>query len=146
MLWTPEFGQAWSCEPDPLLQKREGSGELCIRAISAALYSVVQSCCNTLAHDTLQRFSSNNSLDNNDKNLTQDCSQGWARRSVCLPTFYLMLHDSPHMKRSPIPPHLHTIKQSNAGDDGQEMRLHSGGSQVNKLILYGHTVKLSHLL
>ena len=47
--------------------KREGSGELCIQAISAVLYSVVQSCCTSLAHDTLQRFSCNNSLDNNDK-------------------------------------------------------------------------------
>ena len=37
--------------------KREGSGELCIQAISAVLYSVVQSCCTSLAHDTLQRFS-----------------------------------------------------------------------------------------
>ena len=31
-------------------------GELCIQAISAALYSVIQSCCSTWAHDTLQYF------------------------------------------------------------------------------------------
>ena len=43
--------------------KKEGSGELCIlQAISTALYSGVQSCCSTLAHDSLQCFSCNNSL------------------------------------------------------------------------------------
>ena len=46
-------------------QKR--SGELCIQAMSAALYSVGQSCCSILSHDTFHHcFSSNNSLENND--------------------------------------------------------------------------------
>ena len=43
-----------------LYNKKEGSGELCIQTIYPALYVVVQSCCSTLAHDTLQRFSCNN--------------------------------------------------------------------------------------
>ena len=47
-----------------------GSGELRIQAVSAALYSVVQSHCSILSHDALRHcLSSNSSLENGEREL-----------------------------------------------------------------------------
>ena len=69
---------------------------------------------------------------------------------MCLPSFYLMLHDITTLEELShaglTPLYLHTM-QSNTGDnEGLEMRRHPGGSQVNKLILYSHAIRLSFVL